>query len=162
MLALCERVGADLRGHFQGIGVVPEDAVARWFISIAHPGAGLWSTAEDLLRFGRAMLGGGSLDGARIMGSRFVELMTREQTAMVLEEGVVPRDPTYGLGWGLPGLDGSLPVSSHAFGHGGATGTRLLIDPDADLVVVYLTNVWGASDRHGLEAIGAVFGALDD
>ena len=135
--------------------------LVRRFDSAAQPGGGLWSTAADVLAFGRAMLGGGALDGVRILGARWVELMTREQTAGVREGGAVPRDPTYGLGWSLPGLDNALPVSRRAFGHGGATGTRLLVEPAADLVLVYLTNVWGADERHALEAFGGLLGALD-
>ena len=148
--------------RFVGVPVDETDELTRWLISVVMPGGGLWSTATDLLRFGRAILAGGTLDGVRIVGRRSVELMTREQTAGVREAGMPPRNPTYGLGWGLPGLDGALPVSRSAFGHGGATGTRLLVDPEADLVAVYLTTVWGADDRHALEAIGAAWSALED
>lgn len=148
--------------HFLGAPVDLQDEIARWFVGTAMPGGGLWSTAADLLTFGRAILAGGTLGGVRIVGRRSVELMTREQTAGIREEGVPPRDPGYGLGWALAGLDGRLPVSRSAFGHGGATGTRLLVDPEADLVVVYLTTVWGADERHALEAVGAVAAALAD
>ena len=48
------------------------------FTSLQLAGGGLWSTAHDLLRFGRAMLRGGELDGERILGSSFVDLATRE------------------------------------------------------------------------------------
>lgn len=147
--------------HFNDPVLTDREVLVRRFDSTAQPGGGLWSTAADVLTFGRAMLGGGALDGVRILGPRWVELMTREQTAHVREAGVVLRDPTYGLGWSLPGLDDALPVSRRAFGHGGATGTRLLVDPEADLVLVYLTNVWGADERHALEAFGGVLGALD-
>ncbi len=134
------------------------DALA-WFSSWTAAGGGLWSTAEDLVRFGRCMLGGGSLDGRRILGRSFVRLMTRLHTADVREHGAVRR-PGYGLGWGLPGHGHGSPASSGSFGHTGATGSALVVDPDNDLVVVYLRNEWGASNQATDEAIQAVYAAL--
>jgi CubicO group peptidase (beta-lactamase class C family) len=107
------------------------------------------------------MLRGGELDGHRVLGRPFVELMTRHQTAGVVDAGPPPRAATYGLGWGLGALAGTMPGSVRAFGHGGATGTRLWIDPDAGLVIVYLTNDWTVGDAPSLAAIAAVYGALD-
>ncbi len=117
-------------------------AMADAFIAMAPPGGGLWSTAGDLLRFGRAMLRGGELDGRRILPRPFVDLMTRETTV----DGIgASGDPVtashYALGWGKPGV--TTAGSRAAFGHGGVTGTRLWIDPGEDLVMVYLTGVWG-------------------
>jgi CubicO group peptidase (beta-lactamase class C family) len=107
------------------------------------------------------MLGHGTLDGARILGRPFVELMTREHTTDVLEAGSPPRQPHYGLGWGLPGRGQGSPAGWSAFGHTGATGSQLIVDPDHDLVVVYLRNDWGADTTPTDEAIQAVYAALD-
>ncbi|MFI5255514.1 MAG: serine hydrolase domain-containing protein [Candidatus Limnocylindrales bacterium] len=148
--------------HFEHIPRPLQSIATSFFISMTAPGGGLWSTAGDLVNFGRAMLGGGSLGDARILGRRFVEQMTSDQTAGLLDSAT-PRAPAhYGLGWSLPGLDGHLPGSAHAFGHGGLTGTRLLVDPDADLVVVYLANRWGIGDGPSWAAIHAVHDALGD
>ena len=46
----------------------------------------------------------------------------------------------YAIGWGKPPI--ASPASPAAFGHGGATGTRLWVDPAHDLVFLYLTGVW--------------------
>jgi CubicO group peptidase (beta-lactamase class C family) len=54
-----------------------------------------------------------------------------------------------------------MPGSPRTFGHGGATGTRLWIDPEAGLVVVYLTNSWAVGEGPSMAAIAAVYGALD-
>jgi CubicO group peptidase (beta-lactamase class C family) len=135
--------------------------VAGFFDSMQAPGGGLWGSAADVVAFGRAMLRGGELDGHRVLGRPFVELMTRHQTAGVVDAGPPPRAATYGLGWGLGALAGTMPGSVRAFGHGGATGTRLWIDPDAGLVIVYLTNDWTVGDAPSLAAIAAVYGALD-
>jgi CubicO group peptidase (beta-lactamase class C family) len=130
------------------------------FAALALPGAGLFATAGDLVRFGRAMLRGGELDGSRILPSPYVELMTREQTT----GGVgATADSTladhYALGWGKPSPSTS-PASAAAFGHGGATGTRLWIDPAHDLVIVYLTGVWGFPTREIDVVVQAVYAAL--
>jgi CubicO group peptidase (beta-lactamase class C family) len=124
-----------------GRGQRPEDILdAGATTQVA--GGGLWSTAHDLLRFGRAMLQGGELDGVRVLPPAFVELMTRESTVDGLGRHDDPLESHhYALGWGLPGP--TMPGSRVAFGHGGATGTRLWIDPASGLVFVYLTAVWG-------------------
>lgn len=116
----------------------------------------------DLLRFGRAFLGGGSLDGQRLLATPFVELMTREHTAGILEAGVPPQEPRYGLGWGKSGFSGVRIGSARQFDHGGATGTRLWVDPAYDLVVAFLMNRWGEDDHFSLAAIQAVYAALED
>jgi CubicO group peptidase (beta-lactamase class C family) len=118
------------------------------YASLRLAGGGLWSTARDLLRFGRAMLHGGELDGVRVLGRPFVDLMAREVTVDGL--GATADRLTnehYGIGWGKPGA--GSPASPLAFGHGGVSGTRLWIDPAYDLVYVYLTGLWGGA----LEAI---------
>lgn len=148
-----------LRGMFDRYGPLLDEAT-RYFVSLSMPGGGLWSTPSDLVRFGRAMLGGGSLDGTRVLGRPFVELMTREHTIDVLEAGTPPRRPHYGLGWGLPGLGPGSPASERAFGHTGATGSQLIVDPAWDLVVVYLRNEWDADTVQTDEAIQAVYAAL--
>ncbi len=55
---------------------------------------------------------------------------------------------------------GRLPGSPRAFEHSGATGTLLWVDPDWDLVVVFLTNLWGAEEHVRLGLLLAVYAAL--
>lgn len=55
----------------------------------------------------------------------------------------------------------TVPASARAFTHGGATGTRLWVDPDRDLVFVFLTNLWGASDAAMFESLAGVYAVLD-
>jgi CubicO group peptidase (beta-lactamase class C family) len=132
-----------------------------WMSTLDQPGGGLSSSAADLVAFGRAMLLGGRLDGVRILGHPFVELMTREQTGRVLEAGDPPRPPTYGLGWAKSTLDGSMPGSPGQFDHMGASGSRLWVDPGFGLVIVLLADRWGVDKRLSNEVISAVYGALD-
>ncbi len=128
------------------------------YTALRLAGGGLWSTAGDLLRFGRAMLRGGELDGERILAPAFVALATREVTVDGLGREPNPLDSAhYALGWGTPGA--AHPASPRAFGHGGASGTRLWVDPAHDLVVVYLTGFWGLPPQVIDETLFAVYAA---
>ena len=139
-------------------GVDAERIVAS-FASLRLAGAGLWSTASDLLRFGRAMLRGGELDGVRVLGRPLVELMTREVTVDGLgATGDRLADDHYAMGWGKAAT--GRPGSPLAFGHGGISGTRLWIDPAEDLVLVYLTGRWGAAGDAIEDILMAAYGGL--
>jgi CubicO group peptidase (beta-lactamase class C family) len=86
------------------------------------PAGGLFSTADDLARFCRMVLGGGVLDGKRYLSEAAVKQMTRKQTGPGVPEG-------YGLGWAVG--DGS-------FGHGGAYATNMTVDTKRGLITVWL------------------------
>ena len=134
-------------------------AMRAAYTSLRLAGGGLWSTADDLLRFGRAMLRGGELDGQRILAPAFWRLATREVTVDGLG-ATADRlaGEHYAIGWGKPGP--ISPASPSAFGHGGASGTRLWIDPEQDLVVVYLSGSWGLPSQVMDETLGAVYAAV--
>jgi CubicO group peptidase (beta-lactamase class C family) len=135
-------------------------AELRHFVSMALPGGGLWSSAADLVRLGRAMLRGGELDGARILPPAYVALMTREQTVGGLGAADDPvRSSHHALGWAKPDPR-TEPASPASYGHSGATGTRLWIDPVHDLVVVYLSGAQGFPLRLVDQAVQAVYAAL--
>jgi CubicO group peptidase (beta-lactamase class C family) len=137
------------------------DGVAR-FSAAAHPGGGLWSTASDLVAFGQAFLRGGLYNGYRLLGPAALASMTRNHTAgmsAIVERYAEPFN--YGLGWGKPDRNGSTLGSERAFGHGGATGTYLWIDPEWDLAFVFLTNRWGIETDTARRTLNAVYGALE-
>lgn len=96
--------------------------------------AGLFSTAHDLSRFARAMLGRGALDGQRVLGEQaFEQFITRHETSK----------GGRALGWDVDSsfaTHRSALFSPRAFGHGGYTGTAMWIDPDKDLFVLFLSN----------------------
>ena len=148
-----------LGGYFDRYGSFLPIAT-RYFVSLGMPAGGLWSTPHDLTRFGRAMMAGGALDGVRVLGRSFVDLMTREHTRDVLDRGDPPQPPRYGLGWRRIGQTAGLPLGPAAVGHDGATGGSLVIDPENDLVVVYLRNEWDGGAAANDEAVRAVFAAL--
>jgi len=143
--------------------------VTRFLAAATLPGGGLFGTAEDLLRFGRALLPRAVVaEGApRIVSEGAIELMTREHTMgipEILEDGT-SRDPHYALGWHKPhpGPEGAvtlagvpIPTGTSAFTHGGISGTRLWVDPERCLVIVVLSNRW-ALDQ---EPIGRIVAAV--
>jgi len=119
------------RGYLVGL---PQDYLARQLGGVAGH-AGLFSTAADLGRFCRMIMGGGALDGRRVLSERTVQQMTAPYFS---RGGRVVR----GLGWDIASPFSSprgnvfSPVS---FGHTGYSGASLWIDPHAGLFVVFLT-----------------------
>ncbi len=120
--------------------------------AFASGGGGLVSTADDYLRFARMLLGGGELDGVRILSPRMVERMATNQLSA--EQRKVPflgMDFWAGQGFGL-GVSvvedptraiGSELTSKGANGWGGAHGTWYFVDPDQDLAAVMMIQLTG-------------------
>lgn len=114
--------------------------------SLAHPAFAGVSTPGDMIRFASHF----APDGPRIHAEVTVRAMTRQQTGDVPGEhptvkgyGADARIP-WGFGFALqteqvPALFSEL-ASFRSFGHGGASGCQLVIDPDVNLIVVVLTN----------------------
>ncbi len=92
--------------------------------------AGLFSTADDLVKFSQAILN----DGKGVFGARTNNAYT------------APHDVPGGiraLGWDVQSAFSANrgdALSRRAFGHGGYTGTALWIDPEKDLFLVFLSN----------------------
>ena len=114
-------------------GVV-QDPNARHLGGVAGH-AGLFSSAYDLSRYARLMLGGGVIDEKRILSEQVVAQMT---TPYLCNNGRVRR----GLGWDIDSPfsapKGSF-FSDASFGHTGYSGSSIWIDPQQDLFVILLT-----------------------
>lgn len=102
------------------------------------PSGGLFSTAEDVNRFYAMVLAGGEVNGARIVSRRSIERMTTPQTGD-LPAGFTPGS-AWGLGWCVvrepQGVTASLSPGS--YGHGGAYGTQVWVDPLRKTVAVLM------------------------
>jgi CubicO group peptidase (beta-lactamase class C family) len=130
------------------------------FMSLAMPGGGLFSTAADLSAFGRVFLNGGAGEFGRVLGPAALRVMTAVHT-----EGIRRHDNGEPEHWGL-GWEKALPregrlVSPSGYGHGGMSGTYLWVDPEYDLVVVFLTNRVGLDGRVRKGIVNAVLAAVD-
>lgn len=115
-------------------GVVHDPTSRRMGGVAGH--AGLFTTARDLARFARMMLGEGTLEGRRLFQPETVRLMTTVQSP----EEVRSRR---GLGWDIDSPYASprgehLPIGS--YGHTGWTGTSIWIDPFSDTFIIFLSN----------------------
>ncbi len=118
------------RGHVIAGELHDQNAVRLGGVS-GH--AGLYATGSDLARYAQMLLGGGRDGLGKVV-------LRRETVALFTARGEDGR----ALGWEMRDTtseanSGSL-LSSHAFGHGGFTGTSIWIDPVRDLFVIVLTN----------------------
>lgn len=96
--------------------------------------AGLFSSADDLLRFGHAILDTWHERGDPLPRETLRSFLTRQN---------LPENSDWALGWDTPTTGASSAgqhFSAHSVGHLGFTGTSLWIDLEADAVVVMLTN----------------------
>lgn len=96
--------------------------------------AGLFGNATDLGKVCQMLLNGGNYGGIQFLQPETVRLFTARQY-----------DNSHrGLGWDRPTGDwqGSTSVfaSPQTFGHTGFTGTCIWIDPEFDLVYIFLSN----------------------
>ena len=121
-------------------GFVPAPPVDN---SYKWAGGGFLSTAEDLVRFGSALLEPGFLEAATL------ELLFTSQKT-------TPGEPTgYGVGWFVATDGRGHRWVSHGGGSVGGT-TAFGVDRDSHIVVAITSNLTGASLQAG-EAIRAVF-----
>ena len=119
-------------------------------------GGGLVSTAGDYHRFALMLLGGGELDGVRLLGPRTVRFMAsnhlpggadleafgRPLFAETTFEGV-----GFGLGFAvvMDPVAGRSPGSPGEFAWGGAASTAFWVDPVERLTVLFFTQLLPSS-----------------
>lgn len=113
-------------------------------LALAHPAFGFVATAADLLRFGLLLAPGGR---QRVLSGAAIHAMTADRTSVLTLEGqggAFPHVPeSYGLGLSVgsyPDLAGADLLSSSGFGHDGASGCMLLVDPAANLTMAFVSN----------------------
>jgi CubicO group peptidase (beta-lactamase class C family) len=102
-------------------------------------GAGLVSTARDYMRFSQMMLNGGELHGVRILSPKTVDLM-RTNHIGDLAGGFGRKGVGFGLDFAVildPGEVGEVS-SVGEYNWGGAAGTRFWIDPQEQLIGLFM------------------------
>jgi CubicO group peptidase (beta-lactamase class C family) len=97
-------------------------------------GGGLCSTAEDYYRFCQMMLNGGTLNGARLLSRKAVELISQNHIQGKSEES------GFGLGFGV--IDDARHLkelgSVGSYYWGGFFYTSFVIDPKEDMIAVFM------------------------
>jgi CubicO group peptidase (beta-lactamase class C family) len=108
-------------------------------------GGGLFSTTHDILRYGLLLANDGELEGKRYLSHAAMDELRKEQTGTT--------KVNYSLGYHL---------RNGLFGHDGAYGTDLSVDPRNGMVAVFMVQCnsgdqWAARDAF-LKAAGEAFG----
>ena len=113
--------------------------------SFLSGGGGLVSTAHDYLRFARLLLNQGELDGVRLLSRKTVAFMTADHLGALpgaMEGPMYLPGPGYGfgLGFGVRLSTGGpfTPGSVGDYNWSGLAGTYFWIDPQEDLIAIWL------------------------
>ena len=106
-------------------------------------GGGMVSTAMEYARFLQMMLGGGTLDGKRILSPKTVGCMTADHLgAAIATTPLYLPGPGYGFGLGVAvrktAGEAAHPAEAGSYYWGGAGGTYFWVDPKTDLFVVLM------------------------
>ena len=132
----------------------PREAAFTAGTQMCSGGGGLVGTLADYLRFCEMLRGGGALGEARLLGRKTVAMMASnwmggDLTAM--GQPTFSEMPYDGIGFGLgvsvvvdPAKTRAL-YSSGEYAWGGAASTAFWIDPQEDMVVIFLTQVMPSS-----------------
>jgi CubicO group peptidase (beta-lactamase class C family) len=119
-------------------------------------GGGLVSTAADYHRFTQLLLGGGALDGVRLLGTRTLRYMTRNHLPGGADLEAAGRPlfaemPFDGIGFGLGFSVVQDPVAAKVlcsdgeFAWGGAASTAFWVDPAERITALFLTQLLPSS-----------------
>jgi len=153
-------------GTLEPIASQPIDEATREFFP---GGGGLYSTAPDYLRFLRALMNGGELDGARILEPGTVALMGENHmgplnveplpTFNPLLSNPVDLMPCIVKKWGLTFLINTEAVpagrSAGSLGWAGLNNTYYWLDPSAKVAAVFMTQILPFADAAVLRALDA-------
>lgn len=113
--------------------------------NFARGGHGLFSTAWDYVRFAQMLLNRGELDGARILGPKIVDFMHMNHVSPALLPFEIGGVPTSGYGFGLGSrvllnvAESMKPGSVGEYGWSGAAKTYYWVDPQEELIGVFMT-----------------------
>ncbi|MBI4903453.1 MAG: beta-lactamase family protein [Acidobacteria bacterium] len=126
------------------------------------PEFGLHSAAPDLAAFYNMIRAGGLHNGKRLLSPSSIKVMTALHTSDI-KAGHLP-GTGFGLSWEVTRNPlGTLALMSiGSYGHGGAFGTHGWIDPQKDLVGVFLIQHTGYSGNAKAVFMGMAGAALED
>lgn len=130
-------------------------------------GGGMVGTTMDYARFAQMLLEGGTLEDKRILSPKTVKYMTTDHLGNVIVPGpyYLP-GPGYGFGLGFAvRKDSGIATSAGSVGDynwGGAGGTYFWVDPQEDLLVVFMMQSPSQRVHYRLVIRDMVYSALED
>lgn len=95
---------------------------------------GLYCSSIDLAKFGQMLLNKGTYNGYKLFSQQTFEKM--------LPMKLMVGDREWGIGTSRMSGNG---LSESAYGHGAASGTTFIIDPENDLIIISARNKPGKS-----------------
>jgi CubicO group peptidase (beta-lactamase class C family) len=167
--------GFDAEGRLAKLATVPGGAALAERpddMTYEGGGAGLWSTVDDYARFARLFVGGGAVDGVRLLAPETIALMSKNRlseaqraAAKTLGMPVFTAGNGFGLGVAVTIDPAKASVIRGKGGVGtvnwpGAYGGWWQADPTDGSVMVLLQHNMvdpeGLSNGHGLAGYGAI------
>ncbi len=157
--------GVHARGEGDALGPFPFEIPQEPEFEMG--GGGLYSTLQDYLRFLRAMLGGGELDGTRIIGADTVATMMGNHigdiNVVTLETAIPPYsnnanlfpdqdNQKWGLTWAINAEETAAGRAAGSVAWAGLANSYYWIDPTNDLCGVWGTQVVPFADPISLDA----------
>ena len=133
-------------------------------------GHGLFSTAQDYLRFAQMMFNEGQLDGVRLLNRKTVAMMTTNNLPQsLLPIRIAPTNQLpghgYGLGFGviMDPVAEKIPGSAGSFHWGGAYCSHFWVDPEEALIGIFMSQLLPSDQHKARKQFRAmVYQALDD
>ena len=148
--------------------LAPADKPATSSYKGVYGGSSLTSSARDYLRFAQMLANGGQLDGVRLLAPGTVRLMSSNHLPdgvwMDMGDSSVNTGTGYGLGVSVlvdPVRRGKLG-SKGEFGWSGAASTHFIIDPEKNIVAIFLTQKFPDDHLFHYEFITMVYQAVMD
>jgi CubicO group peptidase (beta-lactamase class C family) len=155
----------------EAFGRDPDSGGAVQLLDVRDPpkfesgGGGLVSTASDYARFLQMLLGGGTLDGRRLLSRKTLELMTADHLGPITgAPDLLLPGHGFGLGFAVrlhAGL-ASVPGSVGQYFWGGLAGTTFWVDPAEQLFALLLIQAPGQRDYYRTLFRDLVYSAFDD
>jgi len=141
-------------------GFYADPKMTMYLSELAAPHAGLWSSYDDLFKFGRAMLSHGAApNGYQLLQPETVALMVDLHTEEV--RGADDEKVYHGLSWDKPAVPAYPNAPAEAYFHGGATGSMLWIDPVNEFVFVFLSSHWDSESVHLRRIVNALYDSIE-
>lgn len=126
--------------------------------------AGLFSTADDMARYCRMLLGGGKLDGTRVITEKTVSLFTEPHAVPIAAKGKEVMKGARSYGWDVDtsysAPRGEIFKKGEGFGHTGFTGTSVWIDPGSKTAIIVLTNRVHPDDKGNVTQLRREIGTI--